>query len=488
MSIPTLTIILVIAYLVIIKIISYFAHRSGTKSVEDYFLTGRKTGVIALIGTLLATGVNGLAFTAVPALVYEGGILITQMIVAIGFSYFLKWYFGPKIWTVCKTNNFITQAELFGHYYQSKTIYILTIIITIFSVFPFLIIQFVAVGKIFSVATGNVVTFEQSVLLLALITGIYVMFGGARAVVWTDVVQGFIFIIIFIVTAYLFTVWAGGFISGINTLAKVIPEKLVFNSENTPIFLDRILSWSFAFFLFPQLFQRLMMGRSAQVTRRAVLGSFAIGFPILFILTIIGIMATATLYGQIGDRDQLVAEMFLRHWPLGTSMIVLAVLACGMSTIDSILLSLSSIFTRDIVEKTFPHYLNSETSRYRLAQGISVTILIAVSVLALSKIGKGYLAPLFTFGATFITFLLWPFLGMFFWKGSTKVGIIVTIGIAFFTFCLMTVTDIFVLFSIPIGRATMVFFVSFFSFIVITLLSKQRTYRLSEKSKPGRSG
>ncbi len=474
MSIPVFTIVLVIGYLVIIKIISYFAHRSSSKTLEDYFLNGRKTGIIVLIGTFLATGVNGLAFTAVPALIYEGGILYTQMIVAVGFGGFLQWYFSPKIWTTCKKNNFITQAELFGHYYQSKTLYVLTVIITIFSVFPFLIIQFVAVGKIFSVATGNVVTFEQSVLLLALFTGIYVMFGGARAVVWTDVVQGLIFTVIFIITAYLFTKWAGGFSAGINTLTQVIPDKLVFNSENTPIFIDRVLSWSFAFFLFPQIFQRLMMGRSAQVTRQGVLGAFFIGFPVFFVsLTIIGVMATATLYGQIDNRDMLVAEMFVRHWPLGSSMIVLAAVACGMSTIDSILLSLSSIFTRDIVEKTFPHS-NLETSKYRLAQGVSFAILIVVSVLALSEIGRGYLAPLFTFGATFATLLLWPILGMFVWKGSTTVGVISAICIGFLTFCLITITGPLVISSIPIGRATTVFFVSLLSFIIISLLSRRR--------------
>ena len=476
MSIPILTVIIVIGYLVIIKVVSYFAHRSGSKTVEDYFLTGRTTGAIVLMATMFATGVNGLAFTAVPALVYEGGILYTQMIVAVCGAGLFQWYFGPKVWAVCQKNSFITQAELFGHHYQSKTVRIVTVIISIFSVFPFLIIQFVAVGKIFSAATGNVVTFELSVLLLALFTGFYVMFGGARAVVWTDVVQGLIFAIIFVVTAYLFTKWAGGFNSGITTLTKVIPDKLVFNSENTPIFIDRILSWSFAFFLFPQLFQRLMMGHSAQVIRKSVLGYFAIGFPIMFIsLTTIAIMATATLYGQITDRDQLVAEMFFRHWPLGSSMIVLGVVACGMSTIDSILLSLSSIFTRDIVEKIFPQSNNSETSRYRLAQKISVAILIVASVLALSEIGRGYLAPLFTFGATFATFLLWPFLGMFAWTGSTKQGVISAIFIGLLTFFFVTITGPLMVFSISIGRATTVFFMSLLSFVVISLLSRRWT-------------
>jgi len=472
MSIPILTILIVVGYLVIIKIVSYFAHRLNTQTVEDYFLMGRKTSTLVLIGTLLATGVNGLAFTATPALVYEGGILITMMIVILGIASFFRWYFGPQVWIVCKKNNFITQAELFGHHYQSPTLYILTVIITVFSVFPFLIIQFVAVAKVFSVATGNVVTFEQSILLLVFFTGIYVFFGGARAVVWTDAIQGLIFTIIFIVTAYLSTKWAGGFSYGIETLTKVIPDKLVFNSENTPIFLDRILSWSFAFFLFPQTFQRLMMARSPKVVRKAALGSFLVGFPTVFIpLVIIGIMATAILYGQIEDRDQLVAEMFIRHWPLGATMIVLAVVACGMSTIDSILLSLSSIFTRDVVEKVVSKPLPEKTL-YRLAQTISMIILVVASTLALSEIGRGYLAPLFTFGATFATFLLWPFLGMFVWKGGTKQGVISAIVFGFFTFCLINFTDHFSIYSIPIGGATMVFLVSLLSFIIISFFTK----------------
>jgi len=71
MSVSTLTIILVVAYLLIVKIVGYFASRSKSKTIEDYFITGRNTGTIALIGTILATGVNGLAITVTPSLIYE---------------------------------------------------------------------------------------------------------------------------------------------------------------------------------------------------------------------------------------------------------------------------------------------------------------------------------------------------------------------------------------------------------------------------------
>jgi len=155
-------------------------------------------------------------------------------------------------------------------------------------------------------------------------------------------------------------------------------------------------------------------------------------------------------------------------------MIVLAVFACGMSTIDSILLSLSSIFTRDIVEKVIPRPL-SETARYQLAKTISVIMLVVVAALAISDIGRGYLAPLVTFGATFAAFLLWPLLGMFVWKKSTKAGVMSAMSLSFLTFCLLHFFGGFSVLPIPIGKATIVFFVGLFSFITVSLLTQQKT-------------
>ncbi|MCP4700430.1 MAG: hypothetical protein GY862_26800 [Gammaproteobacteria bacterium] len=371
-SVTTLTITLVVIYLAVIKAVSFYAHRASANTIDDYFLTGRNTGTLVLMGTMLATGINALAFTAVPALVFEGGILISQMIFLVAISGFIQWYYGPKVWTAARDNRFITQAELFGHRYQSKFIYGLTALIAIASVFPFLLIQFIAVAKIFSLAVGNAVTYHQTIILLALITGLYIFWGGSKAVVWTDVIQGFVFTVIFMLSAYLFTRWAGGFSTGIAKLYEVMPEKLVFNSDNTSILLDRMLSWSFAFVLFPQGFQRLMMGRSPEIVRKGVMSSVLIGFPTIFVsLAIIGLMATASLYGQIRDHDQLVAAMYMQHWPLGVALITVAAIACGMSTIDSILLSISSVFTRNVAEPLLAEKL-SETAEYRLAKGVSI--------------------------------------------------------------------------------------------------------------------
>lgn len=55
MSVVTFTIILLIAYLVGLKFLSYFAHRISTNTAEDYFLAGRNIGLIALVGTTMAS-------------------------------------------------------------------------------------------------------------------------------------------------------------------------------------------------------------------------------------------------------------------------------------------------------------------------------------------------------------------------------------------------------------------------------------------------
>ena len=471
MSVISLTITLVICYLLIIKIVAYFAHRKSSQTVEDFFIDGRNTGLIALIGTLLATRVNALSFTSTPAFIYRGGILYSMVFVGITASFFLLRYFGPRVWHTCKKNNFITQAELFGHYYQSPLLYLLTVIIGIFCVFPFLTVQFTAVAKVFSTATENAVTYEQSVFFLALFTGIYIFFGGAKAVIWTDVVQGLCFAALSIISACLFTHWVGGYGKGIETLTQVIPEKLVFNSKNTPIFFDLLLSWPFASLLWPQAFQRIMMARSSNTIRQAALGRLGVSLCMIIVTLTMGIMATAALYGQISDSDKLITEMYVKYMPLGGAMIVLAVLSSGMSTIDSILLSLSSIFTRDIFEKLLPKPL-SEKLRYRFAQLISVFTLVIASSLALSEVGKGYLVNLVTLSATFATFLLWPLLGMYVWKKSTKIGVISAIILSFFAFCITNLIKNYGMLSIPLGSTTIAFLVGLFSFVVVSLLTR----------------
>ncbi|MCP4698471.1 MAG: hypothetical protein GY862_16710 [Gammaproteobacteria bacterium] len=167
--------------------------------------------------------------------------------------------------------------------------------------------------------------------------------------------------------------------------------------------------------------------------------------------------------------------MYMQHWPLGGAWMTVAAIACGMSTIDSRSVSISSGFTRNVAEPLLAEKL-SETAEYRLAKGVSMLLLILVATLALFSFSMVYIAPLFTFGASIATFLLWPFVGMFVWKGATKSGVLGAMGTGFLTLCIVTwLPDAPRIAGFPIGDATMVFIASLCAFLLLSWVGKEKT-------------
>ena len=336
------TLILLALYLGTLFTLGLVAQRRSRPMTEDYFLVSRDVGLWLLVGTIVATIVNSLAVTGTPALFYEGGVLFGQMFVAVFGSMALLWVFGPRVCRLGMKSRFLTQGELFADYYQSRVVLALTAGLGILSVFPFLAIQLAGIGKVLATTTKGAIPQEMAVVLCALSVGIYTYIGGSRAAVWTDALQGLMALGILTGSAVLFSVWVGGLPAGIEKLTQIMPEKLVFNRVNTPIFVDNILSWTFAFFLWPHIFQRMFMARTPQAVRRSAgISLMAFNFLLICLLTM-AIAATGEFYGTLDDPDQLIAAMFQKYLPIGGVFLVLLIFALGMSTIDSMLLTLGS--------------------------------------------------------------------------------------------------------------------------------------------------
>ncbi|MFN8058611.1 MAG: sodium:solute symporter [Vicinamibacterales bacterium] len=179
--------LIVAGYLVAITIFgSWFARFQ--KTTRDYFVTGRSVPWWAVSFTIVATETSTLSFIGVPASAYAGNMTFLQL--ALGYvlgrlvvsALFIPAYFRGDLMT-----SYALLQQRFGT--PVKTV----------SAGMFLVtrsladgIRLFATALVISVVTAVPVTWTVVVLGVAMI--VYTVRGGAAAVIWTDVVQMFVYL------------------------------------------------------------------------------------------------------------------------------------------------------------------------------------------------------------------------------------------------------------------------------------------------------
>ncbi len=216
-----------------LAILSNRYRQSNNKSfLAEYFLGSRTLGVWAFALTFAATSASGGSFMGFPSLVYTHGWVLAMWIagymlvpiVAIGLL-------GKRINQFSRKTDAITIPDMLRGRFQDPMIGVVaTYFIVFFMVFN-LVAQFKAGSKILQTLMSGIPFFDSTVLMISQVTNslglgldpayvlcllvfglvvvAYTTYGGFRAVVWTDVLQGF-----FMVAGVLFmlpvTIWAVG--------------------------------------------------------------------------------------------------------------------------------------------------------------------------------------------------------------------------------------------------------------------------------------
>lgn len=457
------------AYFLALIGIAIWARTKRRGTIESYYLADRDIGVFALTATLVASAVNALAVTGTPALFYTGGVLFSQMFVAILVTSALVWSFGPQIAKKAREDGIITQAEYFGSHYGSRTVQLIAALLGLLSLLPFLAAQIVGVGKILAGVSGGQIPFEIGVMSCALAIAIYVFVGGARAVVASDVLQGII-ILAFLLTAAIVLISAqGGASEVLAQITQIMPDKLIFSSANLPPFIDNCLSWSFAFFLWPHMFQRLLMARK-EGRIQYVAAMSCLSYTIVILCILAAAMAATVHFGEIQvDPDRLISAALGALWPVGGAVLVVAIFALAMSTIDSIVLTSGSILSRDFLSQ--PKRSGDDARTTTISRILTLFIMALAMSIAVTGFGTRTIVPLVTLSATIATLALWPLLGTV-WRKASTMGVIITqvSGLSAVIYVFHTGNSPFQ----PLGSASTGFIVSAAVFLAATLIFPKR--------------
>lgn len=325
-----------------------------------------------------------------------------------------------------------TMPEFFGKRYGSPALKIAASVLVFIFLIPYTASLYNGLSRLFEMAFPGV-SYNVCVIVMAVLTGIYVIAGGYMATAINDFIQGVIMLvgIVLVIAAVLNT--QGGFIEALNGLANVQVGETVpgaFNSFFGPdplnlmfvVILTSLGTWGL-----PQMVQKFYAIKSENdISKGTVISTlFAVvvaggcyflgGFGRLFTdkLNVSGDMPD-------GGYDSIIPAMLENLPTIVIAVVIVLVLSASMSTLSSLVLASSSTLTLDMIKG---HVVKKMTEKKQvLIMRVLIVVFIAISaVIAINKDKLGYIADMMgiSWGALAGAFLA-PFLYGLYSKKITK--------------------------------------------------------------------
>jgi len=420
-----------------------FGLAGRTRSDEDLFLAGRRLGWLPIGLSLFASNISSTTLIGLAGAAYTWGIAVANYewmaapILVVFALFLVPIYLDARIGTVPEYLEYRYNRHV-RRYFSLLTIFANIVVDT--------------AGTLFAGAIVLTVYFPDldlfsAALLLAAVAGLYTAAGGLAAVVYTDVLQALVLLAGSAVVAVL--AFAQLDFSWAQLVERTPPMQL---SLLRPL-ADEHLPWlgtlvgvpvlGFYFWCTNQfIVQRVLGARNVVQARRGVLFAGLLKLPVLFLMVLPGVMAGVFLPG-LEQGDQVFPALIGTLLPPGLVGLVLAALiAALMSSIDSTLNSAAALVTLDFVKPLWPRL-----SPRRVAWIGRAAIVIFMVLSALVAPAIGGFAGLFHYLQTALAYLVPPVVVIFvfglFWPRAGAGAALLTLagGHAVSALCLVaTVT------------------------------------------------
>jgi SSS family solute:Na+ symporter len=384
---------MLIGYIVIGTALAIFSRRYGVRTSAEYFAAGHRLGGLMASTTYAATtysafmmvGLVGLAYaTGVGALGFELSYLIATLLLLTIFS--------RKVWRLGKEKGWVSASEMLSDLYGSKFIGLYAASLYLVALIPYVSAQFIGIGKIFE---GLGVNYGLGVAVAALLVLLWVVIGGMWSKATTDLFQG----AWMISAAVYFVLWLVlGYLPSKNITISQIASSLTRSGYSglTPFwsistFLAFTIPWWFFSVTNPQVVRKLFMP-SNEKSLKSMIKYFGI-YGLLYTLIVVFIGLTARgltdlgTFPKVTDRDLVTPLLLLRLDPASASFVYVSIVAAAVTTANSIILSVTASFVRDVYENMVLKQVGSERP-VKAANWIVALLTILIAIIA-------YLRPSF---------------------------------------------------------------------------------------------
>ncbi|WGI17698.1 sodium:solute symporter family protein [Methanonatronarchaeum sp. AMET-Sl] len=335
---------------IIIGVSEYSRHHLGS-GVAEFVLAGRDLGGFVSAMTYSATTFSSFMMVGLVGLTYSTGVgAVGFEMTYIIFTILLLIIFAPKFWSASQVFGTITPPELLSERYSYRT-GVVSAIICLVMLIPYMSIQMMGVGFLLEGMTSGAIPYMHGVYIVALLSIAVTIWAGMRSVALTDAIQAIIMLLsALILLFYIFYVFFGSTTGFINTITTENPELLGITWD-IHMFVGMTLPWAFFALTNPQVSQRMYVSRDITSLKKMIIYFAIFGLIYTIISTLLGLSA-ATLRPGLPDPDNAMPTLLTMVPEPLALLVFLGIFAASVSTLGSVLLTLSSIGSRDLIKPT----------------------------------------------------------------------------------------------------------------------------------------
>ncbi|MEM2315792.1 MAG: hypothetical protein QW826_05130, partial [Candidatus Nezhaarchaeales archaeon] len=255
----------IIAFLAICFFIAHQGKLRTERTIEDYFIARRRIGGFIAAMTYSATTYSAFMMVGLVGLtaIHGVGALGFELVYLMGLM--LAVLLGLRFYVAGKKRNIITPAQLLTERYGSPLLGMTVAILYHVFLIPYMAAQLIGVGVLVSGLTNNAIPFEIGALLVIVATLAYTLWGGMRAVAWTDTLQAIVMLASSLTMLFIAFQLAGGVGAVFEKLAQdssVLGVPGPHNRFTLIAFISMTVPWFFFCVSNPQVVQRFYIPKS----------------------------------------------------------------------------------------------------------------------------------------------------------------------------------------------------------------------------------
>lgn len=389
---PILDLIIIVSYMVGIVVLGVYSTRKQKSNSENYFLAGRGLNWMVVGAALFASNISTIHLVGLAASGFNEGLvwgnfewMASFTLILLGLI-FAPFYFKSRIRTL---------PEFLEKRYNSAVRSFLAFMGIVGALFVHIGMSLYAGAVVFETFFG--INVYISIVIISVLTGIYTILGGLKAVVVTETLQTFILLVgSLILTVFAFYALGDAGISSLDEFKSAVkPEQLsMLRSDEGGV---NGLTWYAVFLGYPVLgiwywcsdqtiVQRVLGAKSMDDAQRGPIFAGFLKILPLFIMVLPGVIAYVILQDKIDDSNQALPVLVTELLPVGLrGFMAAALLSALMSTIAAALNSCGTLVAFDIAKRINP--MISDSSQVRIGR-ISAVIVMILAILWSTQGGR----------------------------------------------------------------------------------------------------